>query len=285
MTPFRLRDFDSYEYTDDGKLLYSGRIWDIEKTENAIFEYLDTRIEQILIGTADQVKIGYKDGSLAIARRSRSSCSYLPEILDWQWSHAALEILLETDHKLTNEQMKQLLADEDSFRRYIAASPKIRDLYNTENDNLRQGMAYVLEQYDFSGWISVNAMIDRTPDEQNGFSLLNQTQRQFLKESLQLKCLVLDPVRRDYFENNVVDPEYVNRMIYRELELDVSQLPGCLRRTIADLEFFNARGDWIWYDSYSEGLESESKHALLNKQITEEQFNVVLKKYCGLMPD
>lgn len=285
MTQFRLRDFDSYEYTEDGQLLYNRRIWDIEKTDNAIFEYLDTWIEKILIGTVNQVKIGYKDGSLAIARRSSTSYSCLPEMLDWQCSHAALEILLETDHKLTNEQMKQLLADENAFRRYIAASPKIRDLYNTKNDGLRGGLAYVLDQYDFSGWIAVNAMIDRTPDEQNGFPLLNQTQRQFLKESIQLKCMVLDPIRWTYFEDNVVDPECVNQMIDRDLELDVSQLPSYMRRIIADLEFLNSKGDWLWYDSYSGALESSSKQALIDKQITEEQFNIILEKYCGLMPD
>ena len=285
MTPFNLRNFDSYEYTDEGMLLYSNRIWNIEKTDNAIFEYLNTWIEQILIGTADQVKIGYKDGSLAIARRKKFSSSYLPQKPDWQWRHAALEILLKIDHELSNEQMEELLVDENAFRRYIAESQEIRDLYNTKNVDLREGLAYVLDQYDFSGWISVNAMIERVPDEQNGFLLLNRTQREFLKKSIWLKCHVLDSLRHPFFEFDVVDPEYVNQMINPHLELDVSQLPGYLRRTIAELEIFNAKGDWIWYDSYSECLESWSKQTLINKQITEEQFNVILEKYCGLLPD
>lgn len=285
MTPFSLRNFDSYEYTDEGMLLYSSRIWEIEKTDNAVFEYLNTWIEQILIGSAEQVKIGYKGGSLAIARRKKFSSSYLPKNPDWQWSHAALEFLLKIDHELSNEQMEELLADEDAFRRYIAKSQEIRDLYNTKNVDLREGLAYVLDQYDFSGWISVNAMIDRVPDEQNGFPLLNRTQREFLKKSIWLKCYVLDPLRDPFFESDVVDPEYVNQMINPHLELDVSQLPGGLRRTIAELEVFNAKGDWIWYDSYLECLESWSKQALINKQITEEQFNVILEKYCGLLPD
>ncbi len=284
MAPISLRNFDSYEYTDEGMLLYS-RIWDIKKTDNAIFEYLNTWIELILIGTTDQVEIGYKGGSLAIARKKKFSSSYLSKNPDWQWSHAALEILLKFDHELSNEQMEQLLADEDAFRRYIAESQEIRDLYNTKNVDLREGLAYVLDQYDFSGWISVNAMIDRVPDEQNGFPLLNKTQRQFLKKSIWLKCVVLQPLRDPFFESDVVDPEYVNQMIDPHLELDVSQLPGYLRSTIAELEVFNAKGDWIWYDSYSGCLESQSKQALIDKRITEEQFNVLLEKYCGLLPD
>lgn len=71
------------------------------------------------------------------------------------------------------------------------------------------------------------------------------------------------------------EDEYL--MIDHTIELDVSKLPKLMQNTIADLEEYEKQGEWVM----SEGLESFAKSALLENKISESQFDLVMKKYCG----
>ena len=76
-------------------------------------------------------------------------------------------------------------------------------------------------------------------------------------------------------ENN--KDEYL--MIDHTIELDVSKLPKLMQNTIADLEEYEKKGEWVMYDGLADGLESFAKSALLQNVISEAQFNQILKKY------
>ncbi len=78
-------------------------------------------------------------------------------------------------------------------------------------------------------------------------------------------------------ENN--KDEYL--MIDHTIELDVSKLPKLMQNTIADLEEYEKKGEWVMYDGLADGLESVAKSALLQNVISEAQFNQILKKYRG----
>ena len=75
------------------------------------------------------------------------------------------------------------------------------------------------------------------------------------------------------------EDEYL--MIDHTIELDVSKLPKLMRNTIADLEKYEKQGEWVMYDGLADGLESFAKSALLQNVISEAQFDLVMKKYCG----
>ena len=78
-------------------------------------------------------------------------------------------------------------------------------------------------------------------------------------------------------ENN--KDEYL--MIDHTIKLDVSKLPKLMQNTIADLEEYEKKGEWVMYDGLADGLESFAKSALLQNVISEAQFNQILKKYRG----
>ena len=65
------------------------------------------------------------------------------------------------------------------------------------------------------------------------------------------------------------------------IKLDVSKLPKLMQNTIADLEEYEKKGEWVMYDGLADGLESFAKSALLQNVISEAQFNQILKKYRG----
>ena len=70
-------------------------------------------------------------------------------------------------------------------------------------------------------------------------------------------------------------------MIDHTIELDVSKLPKLMQNTIADLEEYEKQGEWVMYDGLADGLESFAKSSLLQNVISESQFDLVMKKYCG----
>lgn len=70
-------------------------------------------------------------------------------------------------------------------------------------------------------------------------------------------------------------------MIDHTIELDVSKLPKLIKNTIQDLENYEKLGEDIMYDGLASGLESFAKSALLQNMISEEQFYLIVRKYCG----
>ena len=59
-----------------------------------------------------------------------------------------------------------------------------------------------------------------------------------------------DRKENNYMENN--KDEYL--MIDHTIKLDVSKLPKLMQNTIADLEEYEKKGEWVMYDGLADGL-------------------------------
>lgn len=68
-------------------------------------------------------------------------------------------------------------------------------------------------------------------------------------------------------------------MIDHSINLDKTKLPKVLQNTIKELEKFDKEKNYEMYDGLSEGLESFAKSFLLSGDITDNQFEQLLKKY------
>lgn len=72
--------------------------------------------------------------------------------------------------------------------------------------------------------------------------------------------------------------------IYQQIDysinIDSKKFPKLMQNTMKTLEEYDRNGDWIMYDGLASGLESFAKSALLEKRITEIEFNQIIKKYC-----
>lgn len=64
------------------------------------------------------------------------------------------------------------------------------------------------------------------------------------------------------------------------INIDSKKFPKLMQNTMKTLEEYDRNGDWIMYDELALGLESFAKSALLEKRITEIEFNQIIKKYC-----
>jgi len=68
-------------------------------------------------------------------------------------------------------------------------------------------------------------------------------------------------------------------MIDYSIEINKDELPKLLQNIIEDLEKYDKEGKIEMYDGLYEGLESFSKSFLLSGEITNNQFETILKKY------
>ncbi len=75
-------------------------------------------------------------------------------------------------------------------------------------------------------------------------------------------------------------PEFM--MIDHSIEFDKTGLPKGLRSLIKELEGYDSEGNWIAYDNIGECLESDAKECLIHGLITDQQFEILLRKYRGL---
>lgn len=64
------------------------------------------------------------------------------------------------------------------------------------------------------------------------------------------------------------------------INIDSKKFPKLMQNTMKTLEEYDRNGDWIMYDGLALGSESFAKSALLEKRITEIEFNQIIKKYC-----
>lgn len=76
-----------------------------------------------------------------------------------------------------------------------------------------------------------------------------------------------------------MDKDY--QMIDHSIKIDKEELPKLLQNIIKDLEKYDKEGNMEMYDGLYEGLESFSKSFLLSGEITNSQFETILKKYRG----
>ena len=63
------------------------------------------------------------------------------------------------------------------------------------------------------------------------------------------------------------------------IDLDISKLPKLLQNTIMEMEKYDEENEWAMYDGLSGGLESFAKSALLENKISDEQYDLIIKKY------
>lgn len=70
-------------------------------------------------------------------------------------------------------------------------------------------------------------------------------------------------------------------LINPEIEIDKSKLPQMLQEIIKQLEEYEKEDKWIMYEGKFETLEAVSKSFLLEGKITDEQYEVLMKKYGG----
>lgn len=70
-------------------------------------------------------------------------------------------------------------------------------------------------------------------------------------------------------------------LIDYNIEIDVEKLPKILKNIIQELEQYEKENDWVMYDGVSEGLEAGAKQCLIDRTISKNQFNLLLKKYRG----
>lgn len=70
-------------------------------------------------------------------------------------------------------------------------------------------------------------------------------------------------------------------LINPEIEIDKSRLPQMLQEIIKQLEEYEKEDKWIMYEGKFETLEAVSKSFLLEGKITDEQYEVLMKKYGG----
>ncbi len=68
-------------------------------------------------------------------------------------------------------------------------------------------------------------------------------------------------------------------MIDYSIEINKDELPKLLQNIIEDLEKYDKEVKIEMYDGLYEGLESFSKSFLLSGEITNSQFETILKKY------
>lgn len=68
-------------------------------------------------------------------------------------------------------------------------------------------------------------------------------------------------------------------LIDESVEIDESELPRGLKEIIAELREYDAQEEDIMYDGLAEALEAGCKGCLLDNQITERQYYLILKKY------
>lgn len=70
-------------------------------------------------------------------------------------------------------------------------------------------------------------------------------------------------------------------LINPEIEIDKSRLPQMLQEIIKQLEEYEKEDKWIMYEGKFETLDAMSKSFLLEGKITDEQYEVLMKKYGG----
>ena len=59
------------------------------------------------------------------------------------------------------------------------------------------------------------------------------------------------------------------------IECNIEKFPCHLK----ELESYGQTGDWFMYDNIFEGLEATAKTCLRHNQITEKEFNTLMRKY------
>lgn len=70
-------------------------------------------------------------------------------------------------------------------------------------------------------------------------------------------------------------------LINPEIEIDKNKLPKMLQNIIEQLEEYEREDKRIMYDGKFETLESMSKSFLLEGKITDEQYELLMRKYGG----
>lgn len=70
-------------------------------------------------------------------------------------------------------------------------------------------------------------------------------------------------------------------LINPEIEIDKSRLPQMLQEIIKQLEEYEKEDKWIMYEGKFETLDAMSKSFLLEGKITDEQYELLMKKYGG----
>lgn len=70
-------------------------------------------------------------------------------------------------------------------------------------------------------------------------------------------------------------------LINPDIKIDKSKLPQILQEIIKQLEEYERNDKWIMYEGKVETLEAMSKSFLLEGKITDEQYELLLKKYGG----
>ena len=71
-----------------------------------------------------------------------------------------------------------------------------------------------------------------------------------------------------------------NKPLYDyRIQYDYSHLPNSLQEYIKKLEEYDKLHDWFNYDIVFDMLEVDAKSYLIDKLITEEDYDMILKKY------
>lgn len=81
-----------------------------------------------------------------------------------------------------------------------------------------------------------------------------------------------------YERNNIMDAHLINK----DININLEDYPKGLREIVLDLEKFNDEGDWLSYKALEEGLEASSKYFLMERKITQKQFNILTDRYRSL---
>ncbi len=63
------------------------------------------------------------------------------------------------------------------------------------------------------------------------------------------------------------------------IECNTENFPRHLKEDIKELESYGQTDDWIMYESLFETLEATAKTCLRHNQITEKEFNTLMRKY------
>ena len=63
------------------------------------------------------------------------------------------------------------------------------------------------------------------------------------------------------------------------ISFDKNKLTSFMKELVDELESYDKIGDWFNYDIKFEILESEGKNCIINGRLTEEDYNILMKKY------
>lgn len=71
----------------------------------------------------------------------------------------------------------------------------------------------------------------------------------------------------------------MNKYYDEDILIDMTEFPKEIRLLIQELEQFSEQGDWLNYDSKFDELEIEAKSYVIQKQLSEKDYQLILRKY------